>query len=513
MSKFNKTVKTTQRSKPTVNMAGGNAFKMSKELELVTLLATSFVADQYYESSGDKLNRLQGLVRDINDKKFVAQAGLFARNELGMRSISHALAGEVARSVKGEQWTKNFFDRIVRRVDDMNEIVAYIWKDGKVSIPNSTKKGFRAAFDRFDNYQLSKYQKQKSEISLVDLVNLIHPVPTARNAQALQAIIAPNQKLVNTVTSQRALTEIGKVAKNATQAKKLRKDYWTQVIEEGKLGYTDLMRSLTKIAEEAPEAAEMAAQFISTESIVRKSLVMPFQLWLAVKMLEQHGNTRAHKVLKEGLYNAVDYSLANVPNFQGETLVVCDYSGSMNSPVNQGCSNQKLKNSMGNMQSREVGALLGVLFAKKNNADFMIFGSDAAYVPMRARDSVHSLMDEAMRHNQGYFNNTRNSINVGHGTSFESIFRKANKAYDRIIIFSDMQGWIGSSMSGLNSYKKRTGANPFLYSYDLRGHGSLQFPQEKTFVMAGFSEKVFPIMQALETDKRALLKKIKQIAI
>jgi hypothetical protein len=77
-----------------------------------------------------------------------------------------------------------------------------------------------------------------------------------------------------------------------------------------------------------------------------------------------------------------------------------------------------------------------------------------------------------------------------------------------------MQGWRGATgMSGLSSYKAMTGANPFVYSMDLKGYGSLQFPEDKTFVLAGFSEKVFDLMALLETDRAALVNTIKAVTI
>ena len=42
-----------------------------------------------------------------------------------MRSVSHIVAGEIVNSVKGEQWTKNFINKVVFRVDDMTEIMSY----------------------------------------------------------------------------------------------------------------------------------------------------------------------------------------------------------------------------------------------------------------------------------------------------------------------------------------------------------------------------------------------------
>ena len=61
----------------------------------------------------------------------------------------------------------------------------------------------------------------------------------------------------------------------------------------------------------------------------------------------------------------------------------------------------------------------------------------------------------------------------------------------------------------LSSYRKRSGADPFVYTLDLRGYGSAQFPVNgKLFEVAGFSEKVFDLMKLAEQNPQVLLDKI-----
>ena len=78
-----------------------------------------------------------------------------------------------------------------------------------------------------------------------------------------------------------------------------------------------------------------------------------------------------------------------------------------------------------------------------------------------------------------------------------------------------MQGWIGDETPAkeYNEWKSRVGANPFIYSFDLQGYGSMQFPEKNVFCLAGFSDKVFDIMKLMETDKNALINEIKKIEL
>jgi hypothetical protein len=180
---------------------------------------------------------------------------------------------------------------------------------------------------------------------------------------------------------------------------------------------------------------------------------------------------------------ALDISVANVPVFDGETLVVMDVSGSMSG------------------KPSEIASLFGAILAKVNNCDVMTFSTDAKYMSYNPMDSVMTI---------------RNSFRFsGGGTNFRAIFEKANKKYDRVIILSDMQSWVGyeSPTRQFAEYKNKFGANPFVYSWDLAGYSTLQFPEQNVFALSGFSDKVFQIMSLLEEDKQALFNEIKSIKL
>lgn len=224
--KFNKTSKGVNK---TVNLAGGKAFKEFLELELVSLLLTSFVEDKFYESSSAQLARLRSLVTSTLDKKFIAKAGIYARNEFGMRSISHALVSELAHIVKGEVWFKDAIAKTIRRPDDMTEILScYINTYGK-PIPNSLKKGLALAFNKFDAYSLGKYRGETHAISLVDVVNLVHPSPMDKNKDALSKLVKGELKSEDTWEVE--LTKAGQNARDENEKVELKASAWENMVD------------------------------------------------------------------------------------------------------------------------------------------------------------------------------------------------------------------------------------------------------------------------------------------
>lgn len=484
MSLFNRKSKATK----TTNLAGGNAYKQTPALELVSILLTSFAQDRFYESGEATMQRMVKLLMKV-DPLFAAKAAVFARNEYGMRSISHVLAAELAAYASGTAWAKDFYTAIVRRPDDMMEILAYYMANGGAKVPNAMKKGFAAAFDKFDGYQLAKYRGENKAVKLVDVVNLVHPVPTLKNATALQQLV--DGTLVNTGTWEAMLTEAGQTAKNDVDKAKRKAKVWKDLLSENRLGYFALLRNLRNISTQAPRLIGEVCKQLTNRQKIRKSLVLPFRLLTAYKQMDR--STKAGRQLSAALAKAVDLACMNVPNLKN-TLVVIDNSGSM------GCQVAGSKH----LKCNEAGALFGMMLAKRCNADIMEFGTTARYISYGLNTSVLDFAQNFAANNK-----------VGHGTNFHSIFQTAKGKYERIVIFSDMQGWMGgyTPKTEFANYKRCYKVDPYVYSFDLAGHGTMQFPEQKVCTLAGFSEKVFDLMKTVEMDKRALIRQINAIEL
>ncbi len=482
MSRFNHVTKSTK----TVNRAGGEAFEMSPKLALVTHVLTSMVKDQFYRSADEGISELKELLAK-NDPLFAAKTALFARREYGLRSVSHIVAAEIAKTVKGQQWTKNFFDKIVYRPDDMTEILSLYWADSK-NEPNALKKGFKKAFSRFDGYQLAKYRGEGKEVSLVDVVNVVHPLHT----EALAKLVKGELKNEKTWEAKISATKGDETKKQ---------EAWGDMLRSGTLGYFALLRNLRNILESDPGLVEMVAAQLTDEKKIKKSLVMPFRFLSAMTAVSEAGlDTMATRKIMSAISQAMEIALSNVPRFEGKTLIVLDVSGSMLGNSYFGYSSQV---KVPHDSPLAIGALFAAALYKTNEADMMLFTDDAEY---RAIDPSYPLAAV-------YGEITKNL--TPSGTNFHAPFQTANKAYDRIIILSDSQGWMGydSPTRSFAQYKARTGASPKVFMFDLAGQGTLQLPERDVYCLAGFSDKTLDVLKLLETDKSALIKTIEGVEI
>jgi len=358
--------------------------------------------------------------------------------------------------------------------------VAYYLQEYGKPLPNSLKQGLGAALGKFDAYQLAKYRSTSSQVSLVDVVNLIHPRPTEKNGDALKALVNDELRSENTWE-----TRISAAGQDTEQ----RRLVWKDLLETDKLGYMALLRNLRNIMTDAPDMVGLACQRLVNETAIKKSLVLPFRFMTALNEIRQIPESRE---VVAALSKAVDIAAQNCPEFPGSTLIAVDTSGSMSG------------------RPSEIATLFAAMLYKKNSkSDLLLFDTEPHQITPNPDDSVLSIA---------------NSMPFsGGGTDFNIIFDYPQKAYDRIIILSDMQAWADSGMYGwhqnngnpkeaLSAYRDRTDAQPKLYSFDLRGYGTLEFPEKDVYSLAGFSDKVFELMKILESG-RSLVDVINEVEL
>jgi len=492
-----------------VNYEGAPAYRLSPEWNLYTSVVTSSLSDKFYETASERLEVLLDLIRK-NDPPFIARLAIYAREQMNLRSIPLVLAVELAKVHSGDDLVCKIASRIIQRADEITELLAYYQlanerKDAKKlnRLSKQLQAGLQNAFNKFDEYQFAKYNRD-SEIKLRDALFLIHPKAKDDEQQLIFNKIVENQ-LQTPYTWETELSALGQNLFETEEAKKEAfKQKWEELIDSGKVGYMALLRNLRNIleAEVSGQHIQRVCETLSAKEKVLQSKQLPFRFLAAYRELSQISSGHASKIMN-ALEDAVKVTAENIAGFDESTrvLVACDVSGSM----------QRAISPKSKVQNYDIGLILGMLLKSRcSNVVSGIFGDTWKIV---------NLPDSGVLSNVDAFYKREGEVGYstnGHLVVEDLLNRK--KVMDKIMIFTDCQLWNsrGDETYLKDVWKKYKTIAPEakLYLFDLSGYGNvpLDIAGDNVHLIAGWSDKIFDILQAIDNGSDALTE-IKAIEI
>lgn len=453
MGRFNN--KTTSSIK-TTNLAGGKAYKLNPQNELIHAVLTTFLEDKYYESGDERIERIRTLIQQ-NEPQFVANLAVIARLEFNLRSVSHLLIGELSKIHKGDSLIKDTMIAACIRPDDLTEIVSYVG----TPIPKQVKRGVRNALLKFNRYQLAKYKNEGKSVSLVDLFNLCHPKVQHANDEQKEAwkdLI--EGKLASFATWETVISNTPKTEHTAA---------WTKLVQENKLGYMALLRNLNNLIENNvdDETIDMVVKKLTNPDEVRRSKQLPYRFFTAYTTVQ--GNRK----LTDAISIAMDIAVENTPRLEGKTLIAIDTSGSMKG------------------DALTKASLFGATLLKANTeADVMLYDTEVQHPILSSRLPVIDLAQKIQ------------TAAGGGGTMTSLVFTESlskKKVYDRIIIISDNESWSDEAVQPYyEAYKRRLDSNPFVYAIDIQGYGTTDITGGRVKHLTGWAGRLLDFVAQAE---------------
>lgn len=463
--KFNKT-KVAARPNA-VSYEGAAVFEKSLEEDWLNNLFSNMLENRFYETSDTQMKRYIELTKQMLEKHgpaFVGRAAYFARNELGMRSISQ-LTAAMLNSAQFEG-KRNFFKNYMKRPDDVSEIFAILESmDEKRS--HALVRGAADYISGLSAYQMDKYAMRRKNFSMIDLINITHPKSDVVD------------RFYNG-TLEKADTWEQKISASKDEDEKSQN--WRELVENGKLGYLALIRNLNNILDSNVDEnwiVNYLVPQITNANKIHKSLVFPYQIYVAYKNLE----VKQLNVIS-ALSDAFRESVKNIPGLEGTSLVVLDVSGSMEDKMS----------GRGTMTIKEVCACYAAaIYLANPNSEFVKFGTYAKKQDYNRLNNVFCMI-EMMQYNDG----------CCYGTDINQVWNTLDKHYDRIFLFSDMQVmeddyWRGNPVYSMNSYLRTYGETK-VYSFDCGNYKTqISNPRRGNLLMfTALSDKVFNILEILE---------------
>ena len=556
MAKFNEKKMAKQPTER--NFMGEMAFKMEDKEELISTVMTTFLQGEYYEKEATKIARIQELLKKV-DPLFAAKLAIYARNEGNLRSVTHFVAAEIAKYVSGTDWGKRFYNRIVVRPDDMSEIVsAYAHINGMSQkdiskIPNAMKGGFKTALERLDAYQIDKYKMKNREVSLIDLIRLFHPKGNQKNAEAFKRLVNGEslEGLYETKILEKEMTKAGQLTKNATEdeKKEAKHEAISDILGNVKgMPIMNLIRNLRNIILYAPDKVEDACAQLRIKDKILKSRLLPFRFATAYAEVEKmtldkpdtdtaiafesdkakneltkaQFNSLKRSVL-DALEDAIQYSVGNIPELEGNVAILVDHSGSCRGDA----GGSSAVSAFSKTSTAMIGNLFGSMMAyRQKNVYIGLFGDKLIDVPMdrnmKMLDFNKKSFDEGAR------------CGLGTETGIYDFMRKCvdeKKKVDNVVVFSDCQigsgergftPWYGSKLSDRGGhfhelFKEFKKLNPMCnwIVVNLRQSGGTSVFDKSMRILniSGWSEKIFDNIKTQTIGWHEIIRRIESIEI
>lgn len=276
-----------------------------------TLLSALLGEDTFYEDGQSIASRISEYAASMSKDKLAALA-IEARTDFGLRHAPLLLLTELAR--RGGSGVADAINDTIQRVDEMPELLAIYWKDGKKPISAQLRKGLAKAFTKFDEYSLAKYNRDK-QIKLKDVMFMVHPKPYGADQEALFKRVA-NNSLATPNTWEVRISACG----NDSIAKKA---VWEDLLRTNMLGYMAVLRNLRNM-----DAVGVDEGLIRDAILARRGAkyVYPFRYTAAARVIPKY---------ERYIDEALKASVVDSHKFEGKTIVVVDHSVSMNVPVSQ----------------------------------------------------------------------------------------------------------------------------------------------------------------------------------
>ena len=529
----------------TTNLAGGAAFSVSdpaqRLLHIVGAPGFNEPTQYYATSEGMKpslarqyalkgsIETLTGPARNIvdtalevamsNSPRDLLAIAYWLRKEGHCRQTPLVLLACAAAMGASRALVREYAPKIIRRADELaGAYAAYRFLFGK-PIPRALLNGIKDSFANFDDHQLIKYSGESKNPSLKDVLLQMpdrsagNPVSRGMAEFIMNGTLLDKNGVDHSDTAPLAASyltflkrakevgsftpEISELAHHARATWEVvislfgsNKQTWESVLP--RMGYMAVLRNLRNFVTHGVDAS-IVAGLIADRGAVLKSKQFPFRFLAASREIQQTDiPVREKNILLDAISQALEFSVENIGSVPGDTIVIVDVSGSMNTAKISSHSSMSVK---------EAAACMAAIFVKAcQNAYVYVFAQETKLLEIRKVDSVHSIMERIL------------TTNVGGAThAYKPVYDAIDKGIraDRLVLLSDLQCYSehanhynahilghGSSgenvSSGFTAYRNKLNQNAWLHSVNLNAHDvTSQVPiGQRINLMSGFSDKI-----------------------
>lgn len=293
------------KAPPIFTHEGGPAVHIALEAQLRRSVMSCLLWEgEFYEDGKSIAARIADLAGRVSPQ-FLAKLAVEVRTEMHLRHVPLLLLNTLCARGSGIGGLVSSAVRdTIQRPDEITELLAIYWKDGKRPLSAQLKRGLAAALNKFNAYSLAKYNGDGA-IKLRDVMFLVNPKPKDDKQAEIFRKLA-NNTLESPDTWEVALS--GGANKRETFERLLRED---------KLGYMALLRNLRGMTDAGVDRKLIEAALDADKGADK---VLPFRYIAAA---------RAVPALKPAIDRALLRKIAQLAPLSEQTAILVDVSGSM----------------------------------------------------------------------------------------------------------------------------------------------------------------------------------------
>lgn len=461
-------VNTRKVADPVYTHEGARAARIGvKDQLLRSVMSCLLWEDEFYEDGVEIAQRITKLAEQVDPRELAAIA-IRARHQFKLRHVPLHLLVTLAKTGSGTSVLRETIPHVVRRADELAELLALYWKANGADAPlaKQLQKGLALAATNFDEHRLAKYDRD-NDVRLRDVIFLTHAKPKDKEQAKIFA------KLVNKSFYPKA-TRSGFKVKSALRltgspglavpdtwetelsAGKDKRATFERLLREEKLSYLALLRNLRNMIE-----AGVERNLITDALRARKGAqwVLPFRYIAAA---------RAAPSLVRAIDEALLASIDEMQRLPGHTVVMVDVSVSMKAKLS----------AKSDLSRVDAAAALGAMFP--GDVSVFTFSNRLVEVPAHRGLAGVDMILKSQPHG---------------GTELIEAVRQVNARvrvrYDRLVVISDEQ-----AASDRNRLPDPKGAGYMINVASAQngiGYGS------KWVHVDGFSEAIFSFIGEFES--------------
>lgn len=506
---FNTKTPNTSSNTTVKNAAGGVAFKLTDSVALAKYAVSGTFNNTYQMDAKEQLDKILELTKNVSPE-FIAKLAVYSRQCGKMKDMPAMLLAILAKT------NLPLFKKIFTRVIDNSKMLrnfVMIMRSGVIngsrSFGSAPRNLIREYLNNLTDEQL--FFANVGQPSLCDIIKLVRPKPTSKEREALYRYLIGKSQQENKDNKNYLLPivqqfeafknnktkDVPNVPFMMLTSLPLTVDTWKRIALN--TTFTQARMNLNTFARHGvlqdKEIVNILAQKLSDPEEIRKSRVLPYQLFITFKNLVKEIPIE----LTNALQSAIEISLENVPNIDGDIIIALDVSGSMN---------HKITGFRGSASSVaryiDAASLFAVALMRKNkNAKILPFDTRVHDININAYDSI--------------ITNTKILSSIrGGGTDCSVALKYINDNKIKtscLIIISDNQSWVvynkrlHNNTGMMQEWDKiiKNNSNAKLINIDISPSDTTQSTTTpNTLLVGGFSDTIFDVISGFIQEPKEI---------